>query len=96
MSSDWPTSNLPGWTTVEYPSQSAASDAFSLAEQQAGEAGYHVTTTWNGPACEAEMLFWRDADERRRVAEAPSFRDWPRPVAALRWVWPASKEIEPE
>ena len=94
MPGSWSLPPVPGYITFTCSGLADALEAFTLAEQQANEAGYHNTATWRGPDGEAEMLFWRDADERQRVIEAPSFRDWPRPVAALRWVWPATDTNE--
>ena len=88
MPSSWSLPPVPGYITFECAGAAEALEAFHLAEEQAEDAGYHVTTTWRPSQGEADMLFWRTDDERRQVNEAPSYADWPRPVAALRWVWP--------
>lgn len=88
MQGGWSLPPVPGYVTFEFPSFDAALEAFHKAEDEAEAAGYFFNTSWRGENGEADMLFWRSDEERRFVNEAP-YRDWPRPVAALRWVWPA-------
>ena len=88
MQAEWDLPPIPGYITFECASLEAALEAFTKAENEAEEAGYFISTAWRGSQGEADMTFWRTDEERRFVNEALSARDWPRPVAALRWVWP--------
>lgn len=91
MIGSWSLPPVPGYITMELPTMTAALEAFHKAEREAEEAGYFTSTTWRGDAGDADILFFATEEDRRRWNEATGYRDCPRPVAALRWVWPADK-----
>lgn len=92
MPGEWSLPPIPGFITFECASLDAALEAFHKAEDEAEAAGYHFNTAWRGSQGEADMLFWRSDEERLRVNDAPDYQSWPRPVAALRWVWPVGHQ----
>lgn len=89
MQGGWSLPPVPGYVTFELPDLAAALEAFHKAEEEAEAAGYFISTAWRGDAGDADILFFATDEDRRRWNEAHSYRDCPRPVAALRWVWPA-------
>lgn len=93
MPGDWFLPPVPGYVTFELPGFDAALEAFHKAEDEADAAGYHVSTNWRSSHGEADMVVLGTDAELRQWNEATSARDCPRPMFALRWVWPASDKI---
>lgn len=92
MDKSWPLSPVPGYITFELPDVTAALEAFGKVEEEAESAGYHISTTWRGSAGEADIVVFASDSDRRAWNEAATARDHPRPVFALRWVWPSGSK----
>lgn len=90
MQGSWPLPPVPGYVTFELPDFEAALEAFHKAEEEAEAAGYFISTTWRGDAGDADILFFATDEDRRRWNES-AYSYSPRPVAALRWVWPVER-----